>query len=152
MNTELLISNIILTLGTWGILLLVMAKITKIEQANQSFQEKTSRAIRRMEELLLDGGGKQINFAGDRKFQETQAQAFQDALMKTYIKESINEIIENSRYFDEDYTPKSGTIYGHEHHDTARNVENWYLNKQKKNRDSAEIPRDRDGRGKLSKS
>jgi len=134
MNTELLISNIILTLGTWSILLLVMVKITKIEQADRSFQEKTFRAIRRMEELLLDGGGKQINFTGDRKFQEAQAQAFQDALMKTYIKESINEIIENSRYFDEDYTPKSGTIYGHEHYDTAQNVENLYLNKQKKNR------------------
>jgi len=154
MNTELLISNIILTLGTWSILLLVMVKITKIEQVNQSFQEKTSRAIRRIEELLLDGGGKQINFTGTRKFQDIlDDQAFQDALMKNYIKESINEIIENSRYFDEDYKPTSGTIqYGYAHNGAPQNVEDWYLNKQKKNKDSAEVPRDRDGRGKLSKS
>ena len=136
MNTELLISNIILTLGTWSLVLLVMVKRTKIERANQSSQEKIFRTIRRMEELLLDGGGKQINFADDRGFQDAlDDQAFTDELMKNYIKESINEIIENSRYFDQDYTPTSGTVkYGHAHNGAPRNVEYWYLGKQKKNR------------------
>ena len=136
MNTELLISNIILTLGTWSLVLLAMIKRTKIERANQSSQEKIFRTIRRMEELLLDGGGKQINFADYRGFQDAlDDQAFTDELMKNYIKESINEIIENSRYFDQDYTPTSGTVkYGHAHNGATRNVEDWYLGKQKKNR------------------
>ena len=136
MNTELLISNIILTLGTWSLVLLVMVKRTKIERANQSSQEKIFRTIRRIEELLLDGGGKQINFADDRGFQDAlDDQAFTDELMKNYIKESINEIIENSRYFDQDYTHTSGTVkYGHAHNGAPRNVEDWYLGKQKKNR------------------
>ena len=145
MNTELLISNIILTLGTWSLVLLVMVKRTKIERANQSSQEKIFRTIRRIEELLLDGGGKQINFADDRKFRDAldnrtfqdalDDQAFQDELMKNYIKESINEIIESSRYFDQDYKPTSGTIqYGHAHNGAPQNVEDWYLGKQKKNR------------------
>ena len=118
MNTELLISNIILTLGTWSLVMLAMIKRTKIEQANQSSQEKTFRTIRRIEELLLDGGGKRINVADDRGFRYAvnnrtfqdalDDQAFQDELMKNYIKESINEIIESSRYFDQDYTPLQG--------------------------------------------
>lgn len=145
MNTELLISNIILTLGTWSLVLLVMVKRTKIERANQSSQEKIFRTIRRIEELLLDGGGKRTNFADDRKFRDAldnrtfqdalDDQAFQDELMKNYIKESINEIIESSRYFDQDYTPTSGTVqYGHAHNGAPQNVEDWYLGKQKKNR------------------
>lgn len=145
MNTELLISNIILTLGTWSLVMLAMIKRTKIEQANQSPQEKTFRTIRRIEELLLDGGGKRINFADDRGFRYAvdnrtfqdalDDQAFQDELMKNYIKESINEIIESSRYFDQDYKPTSGTIqYGHAHNGAPQNVEDWYLGKQKKNR------------------
>jgi len=136
MNTELLISNIILTLGTWSLVMLAMIKRTKIEQANQSSQEKIFRTIRRVEELLFDGGGKRINFTDDRGFQDIlDDQAFQNELMKNYIKESINEIIENSRYFDQDYTPTSGTIqYGHAHNGAPQNVEDWYLDKQKKNR------------------
>ena len=136
MNTELLISNIILTLGTWSLVMLAMIKRTKIEQANQSSQEKIFRTIRRVEELLFDGGGKRINFTDDRGFQDIlDDQAFQNELMKNYIKESINEIIENSRYFDQDYTPTSGTIqYGHAHNGAPQNVEDWYLSKQKKNR------------------
>lgn len=131
MNNELLISNIILTLGTWGILLLTIVKSSKIERANQSSQEKIFRTIRRMEELLLDGGGKQKNLV--------EEMSFQDELMKNFIKESINEIIESSRYFDSDYSPQSGDVrYGHMHAEDARNNEgaskDWYLDKQKKNR------------------
>ena len=131
MNNELLISNIILTLGTWGILLLTIVKSSKIERANQSSQEKIFRTIRRMEELLLDGGGKQKNLV--------EEMSFQDELMKNFIKESINEIIESSRYFDSDYIPQSGDVrYGHMHAEDARNNEgaskDWYLDKQKKNR------------------
>lgn len=131
MNTELLISNIILTLGAWSLLLLAMVKRTKIERANQSSQEKMFRTIRRMEELLLDGGGKPRNISKEMDFQ--------DELMKNFIKESINEIIESSRYFDHDYTPQSGDIeYGHLHTGDVRNNEgasrDWYLDKQKKNR------------------
>lgn len=59
--------------------------------------------------------------------------------MKNFIKESINEIIESSRYFDSDYSPQSGDVrYGHMHAEDARNNEgaskDWYLDKQKKNR------------------
>lgn len=131
MNNELLISNIILTLGTWGILLLTIVKSSKIERANQSSQEKIFRTIRRMEELLLDGGGKRKNLV--------EEMSFQDELMKNFIKESINEIIESSRYFDSDYSPQSGDVrYGHMHAEDARNNEgaskDWYLDKQKKNR------------------
>lgn len=126
MNNELLISNIILTLGTWGILLLTIVKSSKIERANQSSQEKIFRTIRRMEELLLDGGGKRKNLV--------EEMSFQDELMKNFIKESINEIIESSRYFDSDYTPQSGDIT-ESSKNYAVNVENnWYLDKQKKNR------------------
>lgn len=131
MNNELLISNIILTLGTWGVLLLTIVKSSKIERANQSSQEKIFRTIRRMEELLLDGGGKRKNLV--------EEMSFQDELMKNFIKESINEIIESSRYFDSDYSPQSGDVrYGHMHAEDARNNEgaskDWYLDKQKKNR------------------
>lgn len=126
MNSELLISNIILTLGTWGILLLTVVKSLKIERANQSSQEKIFRTIRRMEELLLDGGGKRKNVS--------EEMSFQDELMKNFIKESINEIIESSRYFDSDYIPQSGDIT-ESSQNYAGNVENnWYLDKQKKNR------------------
>ncbi len=127
MNNELLISNIILTLGTWGILLLTIVKSSKIERANQSSQEKIFRTIRRMEELLVDGGGKRVSIPGEHNFQ--------DELMKNFIKESINEIIESSRYFDNDYIPRAGDIAQGNRND-ARNMENnWYLKKQKKNRE-----------------
>ena len=127
MNTELLISNIILTLGAWSLLLLAMVKRTKIERANQSSQEKTLRTIRRIEELLVDGGGKRVSIPGEHNFQ--------DELMKNFIKESINEIIESSRYFDNDYIPRAGDIAQGNRND-ARNMENnWYLKKQKKNRE-----------------
>lgn len=127
MNTKLLILNIILTLGAWSLLLPAMIRSSKTERANQIFQEKISRTIRRIEELLADGGGKRTSISKE--------QNFQDELMKNFIKESINEIIESSRYFDNDYIPESGDIAQGNRND-ARNMENnWYLKKQKKNRD-----------------
>ena len=113
-----------------GIVLAVVRRVVADER------EETKKRFQEIKQILLDGGGKQINFTDDRGFQDAlDDQAFTDALMTNYIKESINEIIESSRYFDQDYKPTSGTIqYGHAHNGAPQNVEDWYLGKQKKNR------------------
>ena len=113
-----------------GIVLAVVRRVVADER------EETKKRFQEIKQILLDGGGKQINFTDDRGFQDAlDDQAFTDALMKNYIKESINEIIENSRYFDQDYKPTSGTIqHGYAHNGAPRNIEDWYLGKQKKNR------------------
>ena len=113
-----------------GIVLAVVRRVVADER------EETKKRFQEIKQILLDGGGKQINFTDGRGFQDAlDDQAFTDALMKNYIKESINEIIENSRYFDQDYKPTSGTIqYGYTHNGAPRNIEDWYLGKQKKNR------------------
>ena len=113
-----------------GIVLAVVRRVVADER------EETKKRFQEIKQILLDGGGKQINFTDDRGFQDAlDDQAFTDALMKNYIKESINEIIENSRYFDQDYKPTSGTIQnGYIHNGAPRNIEDWYLGKQKKNR------------------
>lgn len=105
----------VLTSSSIILIFLISKVLIEIKMFSKTLRSSTSprerrvlKALNTIEENLFDGGGKQRNILEDQKFQ--------DELMKDFIKKSINEIIENSKYFDQDYIPQSDdTPYGHMH-------------------------------------
>ena len=110
-----LTSSIIIIIYLISKVLLEIKRLSKVVLSSTTPRErKVLKALNTIEENLVDGGGKRRNIPEDQKFQ--------DELMKDFIKESINEIIENSKYFDQDYIPQSGDIpYGHMHNVSRNN-------------------------------
>jgi len=128
MLTEIIVSLIVVLISIFLIIPGIVLAVVRRVVANE--REETKEMFREIRQLLLDGGGKQSSETQENQFSQVMELKFKE-VMENMERSSSRAVINPWEVTD---------AYG------------WGPNKQKKNRDSAEIPRDRDGRGKQSKS